>query len=51
MILATLRELKWVTEKSEAEGTGEPAQAAEVGGKEEGLELPDLSLSLGSEEE
>jgi hypothetical protein len=49
MILATLRELKRVTETSE--GAGEPAQVAEVIGKEDGLELPDLSLSLGREEE
>ncbi len=51
MILATLRELKRVTGTSEAEGTGEPAQVAEVIGRKEELELPDLSLTLGSEEE
>ena len=51
MILATLRELKRVTETSEAEGRGEPAQVAEVIGKDEGPELPDLSLSLEREEE
>ena len=51
MILATLRELKRVTETSEAEGTGEPAQVEAVTGKDEGPELPDLSLSLEREEE
>ena len=51
MILATLRELKRVTETSEAEGTGEPAQVEAVTGKDNGPELPDLSLSLEREEE